>query len=88
MQFRFRTYNEEEKKYKLIGYTNIDDYNEMFQMLTFMKEHECEYAIEQLINDMVDTGGTLYEVEGISFVIPKIGGNTLPHIAVDVVEVY
>ena len=84
MQIRFREYDEKNDTYKLIGYIDIKDYAEAFKMFTFMKKHECEYCIEYNTEDTVETPGKSYFVENLSFVFSM--GETMPHIAVDVVE--
>lgn len=81
MQFRFL--NEENK---LIGYIKVDDYDTMFKTLTFMKEHNCSYCVEQLMKDDLadcETEG-VYEIENVAFIIPNINNanEILPHFRV------
>ena len=85
MHIRFREYNKDTNKYKLLAYTDIPDYDVAFKMFTFMKEHECEFAIS-IANDVEDINETLYNVIDVSFVAPNIGSEILLHIAVDLEE--
>lgn len=88
MQFRFREYNEENKEYDLITYTDIEDYDTMFKTLTFMKEHKCEYCIEINIEGIVETLGRNYKIDNVSLCVSeKRGEDALtPHFVVDVRE--
>lgn len=88
MQIRFRIYNPKTKDYKLLGYTDVTDYDIAFKMLTYMKEHECEYPIELNTEDMVDTTGNLYRVENVSYCVPALGTELTSHIVVDLEEEY
>lgn len=70
MTFRFRKVVEEdnEYKYELLGTINVEDYNTMFKTLTFMKEHKCEYCIQENMDGLVwSMDNTDYEVEEVSF---------------------
>lgn len=88
MQFRFRVYDEENQKYNLITYTDIEDYNTMFKTLTFMVEHECKYPIELNTEDTVETVGRNYYVTNVSLCIGEDTGEDrlLPHFVVDLEE--
>lgn len=90
MQVRFREYDEDAKKYKLIAYDEVEDYDTMFKTLTFMKEHKCEYALEVNEQNAVETEGTLYEIEQVSLCVSRHGGedSILPHFVVDVREAF
>lgn len=88
MQFRFLEYNEETNTNKLLGYTDIEDYDAAFRMFTYMKEHKCSVCVMINTEDLVDTEGEYYRVNNICFVTEKIGGDIRPHICVTLEEDY
>lgn len=92
MQFRFREYIEDEKKYKLISISNVDDYDIFFKTLTFMQEHKCEFPIEVNNDGIVESGNTdNYYVENVAFCISKDYSEEdglRPHFVVDVKEAF
>lgn len=85
MHIRFRECNKDTNEYKLLSYTDINDYDIAFKMFTFMKEHDCDFAIS-IANKAEDINEIYYKVKDISFVTPSIGSDILPHIAVDLEE--
>lgn len=84
MQFRFIEFDEESNKDKLVGYSDIEDYDIAFKMFTYMKEHECELSVMVNTEDIADTEGDYYIVKNVYFVTPKLGGQILPYICVDI----
>lgn len=84
MQIRFREYDKEKDSFNLIGYTDVDDYDVAFKMLTFMKEHECSFCIEINTKGIVDTEGDYYCVKEVSYCVPALGQELISHIVVDI----
>lgn len=70
MIFRFRKVikEDDECKYELLGIIDVEDYNTMFKTLTFMKEHKCEYCIQENMDALISSFDNMfYEVEEVSF---------------------
>ena len=91
MQIRFIKIDEDnEENNKVISIyepEENDKLNEIFQTLCTIKELTNkdvfnDVGIELNTKDIVDKDGDWYEIKYISFVIPKIGGQILPYIAV------
>ncbi len=77
------------KKYNIVTYADIEDYDTMFKTLTFMKEHKCEYCIEINTEGIIETLGDDYEIDNVSLCVSKATGEEglIPHFVVDVREV-
>lgn len=91
MQIRFRTYDEENYKYNLIGIVNIEDYDKAFKMFDYMKTNKCTYCIEKNTEDVSETVGEMYEVEEVLFVFSENLNEEeaiCPHIAVTLSEAF
>ena len=97
MQIRLIKIDEDnEKNNKVVSIYELkenDKLNEIFKTLCTIKEFTDkdvfnDIGIELNTEDMVDKDGDWYEIKYISFVIPKMGGQTLPYIAVYIDDYY
>lgn len=70
----------EEDGYKLLGYMEVKDFDVMARFLHDAKDNEWDIGINT--EGIVDTDTDIYTVHSFEFVVPKVGGELLPHIAV------
>ena len=70
----------EKDKYSLVGYMQIRDFDIFMRFLQDAKDNEWDIGINT--EDIVDTDTDIYTVHSFEFVVPKVGGELLPHIAV------
>lgn len=69
-----------EDGYELLGCMEVRDFDVMARFLQNAKDNECDIGINT--TDIVDTDTDVYSVNSFELVVPKIGGELLPHIAV------
>lgn len=86
MQFRFCTYDEESGSFKLIGISNEDNYQNLFELLTFAKEHKCTCPVCFNKEDTVESIYEPYYVKNVAYVFGQIGSETSSYIFVEIVE--
>ena len=85
MQIRIISFSDSYEGYKLKGYADIDNISELIKTLNYMKENDIPITINT--EDIVDTDGEDYYINGFSVVFPKVGGEIIPHIVIYVEEV-
>ena len=89
MQFRFREWDEDENKYKLITYINVDDYDTMFRTLDYMAANNCECPLEYNEENLVEANGNAYVVKAVALCVGSYSDPEdilTPHFVVDIEE--
>lgn len=82
MQVRINSFSgaNQYKGYKLIGYADIENINEIMKTLEYMRKSEIPLVINT--EDTVDTDGEEFFIDSVNLVFPKVGGEINPYISV------